>query len=101
MEANQVVSNKTWLLEYDPSTSVDDVDLPSVQTYYNNQVLSIRSPERIESWKVHSIGGQICDLGGPSMGTVNLPVSLSPGLYIVSVRLESGAAKSTKIAVSD
>lgn len=101
MEANQLVSNKTWLLQYDPSTSIEDQKTTALQAFYSGNILSIRAGERITKWQVHGIGGALCLEGESSSSHVDLPLALPNGLYIVHVRLESGEELTSKIVVAN
>jgi hypothetical protein len=101
MEANQVVSNKTWLLQYDPSTSINNPIKSNLQVFYSENVLSIRAEERVETWQVYSSGGVLCRDGDISASHADLPLSLNNGVYIVHVLLESGHEMITKIVIAD
>jgi N-acetylneuraminic acid mutarotase len=97
MEANQLVSNKTWLLEYDPSVSLEVQSVVNSSAMYANDELKISSPEAIQSWELLNMSGTRVFHGNSSGFELVETIPLSPGIYIVNVRFQNGISLSKKI----
>lgn len=80
MEADQVVSSRTFLLELDPSVGVNE-ETSCVSFIANSLVSACEEPQ---SYWVYDLSGRLCWTGAVSQGSsVDLAQNLPSGIYVV------------------
>jgi hypothetical protein len=87
METDQMVSNRTFLLEYDPSVSVTELG-EGVSIKIENGFLEVKSMAPIQSIEMHQINGKISVIEQFQSGITSVQIPLPSnihGLIIVTV----------------